>query len=112
MNLHDWYALHSSQADEEGWSIFEAEYEIWHDPDPPPGVRGPFDIGGTSHIGLELQIQRLDDAEVFAGDDDAWTWVWTHRIPGTAAGDALAIIAEESPVEFARISAHAYGWPI
>lgn len=108
--LDEWHRVHGDQADEEGWSIFEAEYEVWSEPwpDAPAGY-----VPHVSHIRTELQLQRVDDADVFSTDEDAWRWVWAHRgRPGTAEQDVLSLLARFSPVEFSRILALAYDWPI
>lgn len=72
----------ATRAIEEGWSIFS--------------------VGGNAY-----QLQRLDEAEVFKSDEDAWKFVWDKAQEGSFYHQsALNFIHENSPLEWSAIERH------
>lgn len=50
------------------------------------------------------ELQRDDDAEIFANDDEAWTFVWLAGLADDpVATRALVFLMQNSPVEYAAI---------
>lgn len=72
------------QASEEGWSIFDA------------GTDG-------------LQLQKIDEQDVFLEDVDAWNFVWEKAQVGSPYHqNALSFLREYAPDEYRRISKHVH----
>jgi hypothetical protein len=73
----------NTQSVAEGWSIFECS----------GSENGPF------------QLQRLDEAEVFPNDDDAWVFVIGKAREGSAYHiGALTYLREHNPLEIAAMT--------
>lgn len=101
-----WYRRYSGQAFDEGWSIFDAEFQL----DERPGLNHDGEPCMVTLIGHELQVQRCDEADRLPDDVDAWALVMN----GTSDCHDLArrIIAAESPVEFSRMLNYTKGWEL
>lgn len=101
-----WYRRYSGQAFDEGWSIFDAEFQL----DERPGLNHDGEPCMVTLIGHELQVQRCDEADRLPDDVDAWALVMN----GTSDCHDLArrIIAAESPVEFSRMLNYTKGWDL
>lgn len=101
-----WYRRYSGQAFDEGWSIFDAEFQL----DKRPGLNHDGEPCMVTLIGHELQVQRCDEADRLPDDVDAWALVMN----GTSDCHDLArrIIAAESPVEFSRMLNYTKGWDL
>lgn len=77
----------SDLAQAEGWDIFEASGSI-------ANVNGD----------REFQLQRIDETQVFPGDEEAWHHVYTQAHAGSALHRrALIFLRERSPAEFEAI---------
>lgn len=85
MTHYDEPAFDNRQAHEEGWGIFDL-CEV--------GRADPY------------QLQRVDEDERFASDDDAWRHVAARAAEGSAYHSAaLAFLRKSSPGEYAALSA-------
>ena len=86
---------YSAQALDEGWSIFDAEFQL----DERPGLNHDGEPCMVTLIGHELQVQR---------------YAWVLVMNGTSDCHDLArrIIAAESPVEFSRMLNYTKGWDL
>lgn len=71
----EWTLEDQAQAQAEGWDLFLSEGN--------------------------LRLERLDEAEVFSHDGEAWRWVLTQSSPLTQK--ALAILRVESPAEYRTV---------
>lgn len=81
----EWLGEDNFAADREGWNIFES----------------------SGSVGGSPQIQRYDERAVFAGDSDAWLFVWTRAKAGSAMHQrALDFIRRHNEPEYARIEKH------
>ncbi|TIW53840.1 MAG: hypothetical protein E5V54_24060 [Mesorhizobium sp.] len=86
----EWLPEHQSDAQAEGWDIFEASGSI-----------------SNENGDREFQLQALDDSDIFTGetrDIDAWRHVYTQAFAGSALHQhALNFLREHSPGEYEAI---------
>lgn len=85
MDLNEWWRRYDDIAIAEGWSLWDAQDEI--------------------------QLQAWDGREdVVAIQDDSDAWDIVLNGTGEHHRAALALLAEQSPVEFSRLMSAKYGW--
>ncbi|TGT64053.1 MULTISPECIES: hypothetical protein [unclassified Mesorhizobium] len=88
--MTEWLPEHQSDAQAEGWDIFEASGSI-----------------SNENGDREFQLQALDDSDIFTGetrDVDAWRHVHAKAQTGSPLHQqALAFLREHSPGEYEAI---------
>lgn len=93
--MSEWTHEDSCYAIGQGWEIFSTS----RDP-----AEALFTSDGTPYGYRPFELQKLDDADAFSTDQEAWA----HVVSRAAAGDALsqkalAFLAENSPDEYNAI---------
>ncbi len=85
-----YYKAHSSIAQLEGWDIFDA----------------------YGSVNGRWQIQRCDEMEVFASDQEAWAHVWQKSEEGSVVHRlAINAIMIENPSEYVAIMTYVNNLP-
>jgi hypothetical protein len=90
-----WTHLESNLAVSQGWDIFETNRD--------PATELQL-VNGKPYGHRPFEIQRVDEMDVFAGDDEAHAFVRAAAEKGDQlAGRALAFLQAYSPLEHAAI---------
>lgn len=88
----EWTSDDKISAHARGWDLFESERYTGTGPD------------GVHNYVPELQLQKLDERDVFDDDAKAWAHVRARAAEGCPlSSKALAILQRESPAEYTRI---------
>lgn len=83
--LLQWEDVYGDEADRQGWGLFEC----------------------SDHNHAPIELQTVDEYEVFKTDEAAWSWVVTAAQRGDlACATALHVLAAEAPEEHANIMYH------
>lgn len=92
-----WTPMDSEAANNQGWDIFETN----RDPETEKEL-----VNGKPYGHRPFEIQRVDEMEVFANDDEAHAFVRAAAQKGDQlASRALAFLQAYSPIEFAAVMA-------
>lgn len=80
----------------EGWDLFSTD----RDPRDELGV-----VNGKPYGYRPFELQRYEEAGIFAADQDAWRFVWYRAQDGSPLHQqALAFLQQESPEEYTAIA--------